>query len=535
RLGSKFAAELELVFGMPFSDPGVLPAPQSRPYSRSPGPFGTSFSGSSPRQHPPRRDEGGYGGSMAGVAWVSPSNYTRNDALVSEIMMKLWSNFARAGSPNGQDGGRPNLSYPERSRFRNVTWEKYDSIYENYLEISSRPRVRDHYRAHKIALWNWLLPELQQTAAVFPDDDSRSWYQTDNPEYFIGPVRPLDPFRFLETTEASLTSPLPVLPSPRDEFLGPNVSAAHGSDPRHGNLTNKDPNLNRNPLLDYTTALTLTVAIGLSLLVLNVILFAALLYRRDRTQMGAKITYDSVSVQPLCTVDSGLRGGPSTTQESMTPPGKEVMVPCTADIQVTELRTFPTPPDIGDRNTEVTSYSSGSGGKRHGCSGLQTSQFVPPPPLLTTSTTSSHPTIESEIPSTLGSPVMVGSSGPPCTAGGTCPLPQQGSSFPPTSGGYCPPPPYCNEFPVSQYSPDPFTGSSCQQFSNPMTRSSIQQRTTSLNRNTNNSVCVLASRKPKPPPRDSSSSTPATAGSSSSTFATLPRQSSLDSSTHIIA
>ena len=405
-----------------------------------------------------------------------------------------------------------------------------------------------------------------------------------------------------------------MLPSPLDEYLGPNVSAAHGSKVQSSDITDVD-DLEGGPLLDYTTALTLTVAIGLSLLVLNVILFAALLYRRDRNQLGAKINYDSVSVQPLCTVDSGLRSGSGVGQEGITPPGKEMMTTCTADIQVTELHTFPTPPDIGDRNTEVTSYTTGSGNKRHGCSGIPTSQFVPPPPLLTSTSGTHSPHIEGDMITQMGgvmscstvgvmsspctssvcynegasspyraevtgthfseihipvnpnqnfpvnvssggmsqtntNPVSSGNNGtstsgiPQCTAGGTCPgTGQQNSTF-------IPPSQYCSDYPVSQYSserfvstPSHYSSSTCQfssndnscSFSNQPQRqsgSSGGQRSATLNRTNSsasgspNPVCMQGSRKPKPPPRDSSEG---------SGFATLPRQSSLDSSTHIIA
>ncbi|XP_018020342.1 uncharacterized protein LOC108676723, partial [Hyalella azteca] len=561
RLGSKFASELDLMFGAPFSDV-TTPPTSSRSYHNSPGPYSNSpesyadkpGSYGTSRQHLSRPEFGfQFEDSVPSVVWVSTSNYTRNDAHVSEILMKLWSTFARSGTPNGQESSQPNFSYPERSRFKNLTWQKYDPVYENYLEISSRPRMRDHYRAHQVALWNWLLPELQLTSDALHDEEARSWHHSDDPDYFVGPVRPLDPYRFLKATPASFTSPLPMLPNPRNEFLGPNISATHGVGVSRANISTSGQDSERNPLLDYTTALTLTVAIGLSLLVLNVMLFAALLYRRERSQMGSKITYDSVSVQPLCTVDSGIRGAPGTTQGSITPPGKEVLVAttCTADIQVTELRTFPTPPDIGDRNTEVTSYTAGPG-KRNGCSALSTSQFIPPPPLQATSTASQHALTDSDINSSLGTSVVMGTPGPPCTAGGLCSLSpgHQVTQFPTTSVSYCPPPQYCNEFPVSQYSPNTYNGSSSCQFSNPNqfpsptncgggnlslqrnSGTSAPQRSATLNRSGGpNSVCLVNSRKPKPPRRDSSSSS-VNAGS---TFATLPRQSSLDSSSHIIA
>ena len=196
-------------------------------------------------------------------------------------------------------------------------------------------------------------------------------------------------FRFLKPTKPPTSSLPPVLPTPHDEYLAPNVSAAHGSGTRGFNVSDNSSSGITDHVIDYTTALTLTVAIGLSLLVLNIILFAALLYKKDRNSTMQKMKYDSVSVQPLCTVDSGISRANTSVHESITNSGKDAHGSCsTADIQCTELHTFPTPPDIGDRNTEVTFHSTNS---LHSLLNQPTSQFIPPPPLL--ATTPPTPTI----------------------------------------------------------------------------------------------------------------------------------------------
>jgi hypothetical protein len=42
-------------------------------------------------------------------------------------------------------------------------------------------------------------------------------------------------------------------------------------------------------LESYTTALSVTIAIGVSLLILNILIFAGVYYQRDKTRMEAKI------------------------------------------------------------------------------------------------------------------------------------------------------------------------------------------------------------------------------------------------------
>lgn len=123
RHGSKFASELDLLFGTPFHNPTPFPthaassgSGSSRPssllaYSNGPktsfgptareyGPTARKF-GPTQREYSSRRDfpATNYDGRDApqNVAWVSPNNYTREDTIVSETLMKLWTTFAHTG------------------------------------------------------------------------------------------------------------------------------------------------------------------------------------------------------------------------------------------------------------------------------------------------------------------------------------------------------------------------------------------------------------------------------------------------------
>lgn len=244
-------------------------------------------------------------------------------------------------------------------------------------------------------------------------------------------ARPFFPApRFLHTTTASITSEPPALPTPSDEYLPPNVSAAHGSGHRPVNRSSEAATgAPGGQFLDYTTALTLTVAIGLSLLVLNAILFAALIYKRDRNSLGPKMKYDSASAQPLCTVDSGMRS--VSTHEALSSPVKEGKQACGVDLQCTELHTFPTPPDIGDRNTEVTFHTSNS---MHSLLSQPTSQFIPPPPLL--ATTPPTPPVSGQLSDGLDGGACSGGRCYPDAPNGQYPDINLPGPFPPDVGQY---------------------------------------------------------------------------------------------------
>lgn len=61
-------------------------------------------------------------------------------------VMKLWTDFAKYGSPNS-----PGFE---------VTWPKFTEEEQEYLVISLNPRVERRYKADKIAFWNEIVPKM---------------------------------------------------------------------------------------------------------------------------------------------------------------------------------------------------------------------------------------------------------------------------------------------------------------------------------------------------------------------------------------
>ena len=100
------------MFGAPFHDPTSYPIPSSSSSPshsslmsyQSASSFGSSYNSgsrdsSASSQYGSAREFVGEFDTSGNkrVAWVAPNNYSRNDALVSEIFMKLWTNFAKTG------------------------------------------------------------------------------------------------------------------------------------------------------------------------------------------------------------------------------------------------------------------------------------------------------------------------------------------------------------------------------------------------------------------------------------------------------
>uniref|UniRef100_A0A8C5SZX5 Uncharacterized protein n=1 Tax=Laticauda laticaudata TaxID=8630 RepID=A0A8C5SZX5_LATLA len=139
------------------------------------------------------------------------------------------------------------------NRFEEVVWTKFNTKDKQYLHIGLKPRVRDNYRANKVAFWLELVPHLHNlheppytstTTRVAP-------YATRWPGTRLGP--------------STTRQPVATLPPDDDDGGRPPRYVPFPGDTR-----------------DYSTELSVTVAVGASLLFLNILAFAALYYKRDK-------------------------------------------------------------------------------------------------------------------------------------------------------------------------------------------------------------------------------------------------------------
>lgn len=73
---------------------------------------------------------------MGGGAFFS-RNYSRQDQTVAEAVLTFFTNFAKTGNPNephkieSVDYGTPK----EKTRYRGLTWEQYETGTQQYLTI----------------------------------------------------------------------------------------------------------------------------------------------------------------------------------------------------------------------------------------------------------------------------------------------------------------------------------------------------------------------------------------------------------------
>lgn len=140
--------------------------------------------------------------------------------------------------------------------------------------------AQSSYRAHQVALWNWLVPRLEKVGTRYWNNNSFGSFpsNTNLKNVYTGPTRPwllhpagteATPIQDASTSSISATS--------TDESLFPSLQSEDFSKPLGIHTHQGD--------FTYNTALSVTIAIGCSLLVLNLLVFAAFYYKKDPSKL----------------------------------------------------------------------------------------------------------------------------------------------------------------------------------------------------------------------------------------------------------
>ncbi|KAL1494858.1 hypothetical protein ABEB36_010376 [Hypothenemus hampei] len=253
-----------------------------------------------------------------------PHNYTHSDVAISRTLIQYISNFISSGDPNG--GAMPNAPVTEnKPSVQNENdiptlpyWDTYDTINQFYLEMGGRPERRDHYRGHKMSLWLNLIPQLHRPG----DGDDLSMrhhhFQGDDAKDYDGLVRDQLKERpsyihfvnlpTVPTRKASSTTSMPTPPPPKSDTA---LQATTTECPPNTTIVmqTKNPNnllrkLASNHYQSYTTALTVTIAVGCFLLLLNILIFAGIYHQRDRGKSKRK-QKEELAEQGSCSSSSG--------------------------------------------------------------------------------------------------------------------------------------------------------------------------------------------------------------------------------------
>lgn len=170
--------------------------------------------------------------------------------------------------------------------------------------LGMKPRMKNHFRAHQLSVWLRLVPELHRAGMEDVVARHNLFRNHNDADLYDGVVRPdplsrslpyetsTDVFRkqqvnstlyvdvSLTTADTVLTTCVTLMPA--------NVATSSNSN------SSSDPlaSLEAAGYAAYSTALSVTIAIGCSLLILNVLIFAGVYYQRDKSRLDSKNLQD---------------------------------------------------------------------------------------------------------------------------------------------------------------------------------------------------------------------------------------------------
>ncbi|GFY40339.1 neuroligin-4, X-linked [Trichonephila inaurata madagascariensis] len=225
------------------------------------------------------------------------TNYTRAEVTLSEIVITYWTNFAKFGDPNAPSHSGEVHMDNVRGRYERIVWPLYEPIHQKYISISMKPRIRDHYHAHRLSYWLNLIPRLHDSGDGNTSIQHHRLHDHDNPYSYDGVVRHRDNSGSIYP---AFTTPFPeeervqiIEPQPNETSKNVNITVKIETEvvvpvpEKHpvGNLTKpagEDPSV-------YSTALIVTIAVGCSLLILNVVIFAGIYYQKEKDSLEKKL------------------------------------------------------------------------------------------------------------------------------------------------------------------------------------------------------------------------------------------------------
>ncbi|KAM9397992.1 neuroligin-4, X-linked-like isoform 2-T2 [Salvelinus alpinus] len=205
-----------------------------------------------------------------GIPMIGPTdlfncNFSKNDVMLSAVVMTYWTNFAKTGDPNQPVPQDTKFIHTKPNRFEEVAWSKYNPKDQLYLHIGLKPRVRDHYRATKVAFWLELVPHLHNINELFQ---------------YVSTTTKIPP---QDTTPFPYTKRFPGnRPSTTRHPGVPSANTKQTTDQRKGEDLTDESAVVIETKRDYSTELSVTIAVGASLLFLNILAFAALYYKKDK-------------------------------------------------------------------------------------------------------------------------------------------------------------------------------------------------------------------------------------------------------------
>lgn len=162
---------------------------------------------------------------------------------------------------------------------------------KNFLFAAIKPKIKDHFHAHRLSFWLHLFPQLHASGAANVSPEHHLLDDHDNPHSYAGAVRPV-PFALRKSSGAAVTAvPFSASTSLNGSENRMSTSQSdHQSTIEGSTLPTTTANITDSlavvmePEGHFTAALSVTIAVGASFLILNILIFAGIYYQRDRNR-----------------------------------------------------------------------------------------------------------------------------------------------------------------------------------------------------------------------------------------------------------
>lgn len=152
--------------------------------------------------------------------------------------------------------------------------------------------MKDHYRAHQLSLWLRLIPELHRTGLVSATSNHNQFPDHNSSDLYEGVVRP-DPLVLTKVENKTVLSTVTTLDQPATTETSTTVCVSTEVSTHQHNVTDPLGPWEITGYQAYSTALTVTIAIGCSLLILNILIFAKVYHKKDKTKSAdVKVSFE---------------------------------------------------------------------------------------------------------------------------------------------------------------------------------------------------------------------------------------------------
>ncbi|XP_026333242.1 uncharacterized protein LOC113240206 [Hyposmocoma kahamanoa] len=109
-----------------------------------------------------------FGVPLGGAYTHFHSDYTQKEKLLSEVIMRLWTNFIKMGTPNTQSVNEYYTLDEKQWKAYNVDWPEYDVNHQSYLRLDIPPLISSLYRSNYTKFWIEELPTTMKKYVIDP-------------------------------------------------------------------------------------------------------------------------------------------------------------------------------------------------------------------------------------------------------------------------------------------------------------------------------------------------------------------------------